>query len=156
MSGDDSLEVQVTLEEVKGVAGLSEIDTTLLEAAVRHTWRAEGRGSGEVSVTLLDDDAIAELNRTYLGRDGPTDVIAFTLSEGALPMGDVYLGARQAARQAEEYGVSLAEELVRLAVHGTLHVLGYDHPEGAERLESDMFVRQEALVGAVLKAADRG
>ena len=66
-------------------------------------------------------------------------------------MGDVYLGVEQAARQAAEEGVPLAEELVRLAVHGTLHVLGHDHPEGEERLHSPMFVLQEEIVSALLR-----
>ena len=78
-------------------------------------------------------------------------MIAFALGDVAAPVGDVYLGAEQAARQAVEYGVSLAEELVRLTVHGTLHVFGYDHPDGPERVRSPMFVRQEALVRAVLE-----
>lgn len=154
MRAGDALEVQVSTVEVEGVdASLAH----LLEAAVRHTWTAEGRGAGEVSLTLLDDDAIAGLNRTYLGRDGPTDVIAFSLGnpgDASSPVGDVYVGAAQAARQAREYGVTLEEELVRLTVHGTLHVLGYDHPEGEERLHSPMFVRQEELVRALLSAGD--
>lgn len=151
MRAGDALEVQVSTVEVEGIdASLAH----LLEVAVRHTWTAEGRGAGEVSLTLLDDDAIAGLNRTYLGREGPTDVIAFSLGDASSPTGDVYVGAGQAARQAREYGVTLEEELVRLAVHGTLHVLGYDHPEGEERVHSPMFVRQEELVRALLSARD--
>ncbi|MCG6956414.1 MAG: rRNA maturation RNase YbeY [Gemmatimonadetes bacterium] len=149
MSGVRDLDVQVSVGD-----GEPLVDASLLEAAVRRTWRAEGRGAGEVSVTLLDDEAIAELNRTYLDRDGPTDVIAFAMGDAAVPVGDVYLGADQAARQAGEYGVALAEELVRLTVHGTLHVLGYDHPDGPERVTSPMFVRQEALVRVVLEESD--
>lgn len=141
-----------------GVAELTDGSLVpLLETAVRHTWEAEGRGPGEVSLTLLDDDAIAALNRRYLERDGPTDVIAFTLEksdDSTTPVGDVYVGAAQAARQAREYGVPLKEELVRLAVHGTLHVLGHDHPEGEERMESPMFLRQEELVRAVMLGSD--
>lgn len=155
-AGEDAphtLEVQVSVAD----AGLADASlAALLEAAVRHTWEAEGRGPGEVSVTLLGDEAIAGLNRTYLHRDGPTDVIAFSLGNpggASPPVGDVYVGAAQAGRQAREYGVSLREELVRLTVHGTLHVLGYDHPEGEERVESPMFLRQEELVRAVLLAS---
>lgn len=150
MSAQRDLEVQVSLAEDE-----TTVDAGLLEAAVRRTWEEDARGGGAVSVTLLDDEGIAELNRTYLDRDGPTDVIAFTLGDASAPVGDVYLGAGQAARQATEYGVSLVEELVRLTVHGTLHVLGYDHPEGAERATSPMFLRQEALVRAVMEEARR-
>ncbi len=59
------------------------------------------------------------------------------------------MGVDQARRQAAELGVPLDEELVRLAVHGTLHVLGHDHPEGPGREESPMFALQEALVRAI-------
>jgi probable rRNA maturation factor len=103
--------------------------------------------SAEISVSLLDDGAMAELNRRWLGRPGSTDVLAFSLAgEGDPPLGDIYVGRERAARQAGEHGVPVAEELVRLVVHGTLHVLGHDHPEGPERLESEMFRLQEALV----------
>jgi probable rRNA maturation factor len=107
--------------------------------------------SAEISVSLLDDDAMAALNRRWLGRPGSTDVLAFSLAgDGEAPLGDVYVGRERAAHQAVEHGVPLEEELVRLVVHGTLHVLGHDHPEGPERLESEMFRRQEALVGELV------
>lgn len=119
----------------------------LLEEAVRAALDEEGVESGEVSLTLLEDGPIQAMNRHYLSRDRPTDVIAFALHEGeSSPLGDVYLGIEQARRQSEELGIPLEEELARLAIHGTLHVLGYDHPEGDEREESPMFQKQEALV----------
>ena len=71
-------------------------------------------------------------------------------------MGDVYVGADQALRQAGEYGVPVAEELVRLTIHGTLHVLGHDHPEGPERVGSPMFRLQESLVGQLMDSAPLG
>lgn len=124
----------------------------LLEDAVRTTLAREEVESGEVSLTLLEDEAIRAMNRHYLSRDRPTDVIAFALHrEGTPPLGDVYLGVDQARRQAEELEIPLAEELARLAVHGTLHVLGWDHPEGEERDDSPMFRRQEALVRRILE-----
>jgi probable rRNA maturation factor len=91
-----------------------------------------------------------ELNRRYLGKDRPTDVIAFTLGEGGDLVGDVYLGVGQARRQADELGIPLGEELARLAIHGTLHVLGHDHPEGPDRELSPMFELQERLLREVL------
>jgi len=130
-----------------------EAPTELLERAVRHALASAGVTEAEVSLTLLDDAGIRELNRRYLERDRPTDVIAFTLSAPGEPvLGDVYVGAEQAARQAADAGLPLTEELVRLAVHGTLHVLGHDHPEGPERLESPMFRLQESLVAELLDA----
>ncbi len=125
----------------------------LIENAVRLTLEHEQRMDAEISVTLLPDAEIQALNRDYLSRDRPTDVIAFSLGTEGQTLGDVYLGIDQAARQAGEIGVHLDEELVRLAIHGTLHVLGHDHPEGVGREASPMFVLQERLVGEVLSGS---
>ena len=122
----------------------------LLERAVSAAAEARGVREGEISLTLLDDPGIADLNQRFLGHEGPTDVISFALyEEGELPVGDVYVGLDQAARQAGENGVPLPQELARLAVHGTLHVLGEDHPEGAERVESAMWRLQERIVAGL-------
>lgn len=124
----------------------------LLERAVHHTLGAEGVVEGEVSVALLADPDIRELNRRHLGHDAVTDVISFALHAAGEPvLGDVYVGGDQARRQAEDEGVSAVEEMVRLAVHGTLHVLGWDHPDDAdERVDSPMWSRQERIVAEVM------
>lgn len=106
----------------------------------------EGVAEGEVSVTFLDTAAMAALNETHLQIAGATDVIAFNLGEPSDPLGDVYVCPEVAESSALEYGVELREELQRLVVHATLHLLGYEHPEGPERLESAMFRRQEAIL----------
>lgn len=127
----------------------------LIESAVRRVLASEGTGDAEISLALLPDDEMRRLNHEYLGRDRTTDVIAFSLPGGDdTTVGDVYLGYEQAARQAAEMDVPLSEELVRLAIHGTLHVLGHDHPEGPEREDSPMFRVQEDLVRAVLEDAE--
>lgn len=137
--------------EVHVDAGRSGADPVRLEAAVRHVLAEEGVEAGEVSLALLGDAGIRDLNREHLGRDRPTDVIAFALwDEGEPVVGDVYLGSDQARRQAEAEGVPVAEELLRLAIHGTLHVLGWDHPEGpGEREDSPMYRRQEELLASL-------
>lgn len=122
-----------------------------VEAAVLTVLSSEAAGAAELSVAFVGDAEIERLNLEYLSHEGPTDVISFPLSRPDQPVvGDVYIGADQARRQADELGVPLAEELLRLAVHGTLHVLGYDHPEGADREGSEMYVRQEALLAEIL------
>jgi probable rRNA maturation factor len=139
----DDLQVDVSLGE--GVA--SPVDPARIEAAVRHVLAARGIASAEISVALLGDDEMARMNEEYLGHEGPTDAITFPLhEEGDPPLGDIYLGVDQAARQAPDFGATPAEELLRLAVHGTLHVLGFTHPEGEERTESEMYVVQERLL----------
>jgi len=119
--------------------------------AVRATLAAQGVGEADISVALVGDAAMAELNQRWLGHDGPTDVIAFPLfEEGAAPSGDIYVGVAQGVRHAHELGIDAAEEIVRLAIHATLHVLGHDHPEGDERVETPMWQIQERLVREVL------
>src|SRR5690606_11950561 len=123
----------------------------LLRRAVRVTLATQGVARGEFSLALLSDAAIAELNERYLGHEGPTDVLSFPLYEGdEPPVGDVYIGYEQALRQAAALGVPPAEELARLAIHGTLHVLGYDHPEGAGRVRSRMWKTQERILREVI------
>lgn len=122
----------------------------LIEEAVRRTLVAEGKSAAEVSVALLGDEKIRGLNRVYLGKDEPTDVLAFSLSDESETVGDVYVGFEQAERQARELGIPLSEELARLAIHGTLHVLGHEHPEGTDRDASPMFRLQERLLEELL------
>lgn len=128
----------------------------LLERSVLGVLRAEGIPTAEISVALLNDADIRSLNREHLGRDRPTDVLAFPLwADGEPVVGDVYLGLERARRQAKAEEVPLAEELVRLVIHGTLHVLGWDHPEES-RLSDDspMFRRQEELVRVVIEGEE--
>jgi probable rRNA maturation factor len=118
-----------------------------LVRAVEAALDAGGGAAGSISVTLLDDAGIARLNREYLDHDGATDVISFALhTPGEEPLGDVFIGYDQALRQAGEHGVAARDELARLAIHGTLHVLGYDHPEGEERFECEMWQLQEQVL----------
>lgn len=112
-----------------------------------------GPEGGEVSFTCLAADEIADLNRRYLDRDGPTDVIAFPLSDPDLPpVGDVYLCPEVARESAGERGLPAAEEVVRLVAHGALHVVGHTHPEGEGRETSEMFRLQEEIVRRALRA----
>jgi probable rRNA maturation factor len=87
----------------------------------------------EVEIVLVDDQTIWDLNRTYRGRDRPTDVLAFSMSEGEgadlTPslLGEVYVNLDRAAIQAQEYDVPFHEEVARLVIHGLLHLVGYTH-----------------------------
>ena len=137
--------------------GRADIPEDHLERAVFAACASQGVQEAEVSVALLPDRAIQRLNERHLGHVGPTDVLAFALyEEGETVVGDIYVGLEQAARQAEEVGVTLHEELVRLVVHGTLHVLGLEHPEDADAREgSPMYRTQEELVRAVMRGGDR-
>ena len=123
-----------------------------VEEAVRSVLVAEGVDQAGISIAFVGDGAIAALNEQYLAHEGATDVISFALhGAGEPPLGDVYIGVEQAGRQADEAGVPLDEELIRLMVHGVLHVLGYDHPDDADRERSPMYLRQEELLRLVLE-----
>ncbi len=125
----------------------------LAPSAVRrvvHAVLAGERRAARVSVTFLGPERMRRLNLRYRGHDRPTDVLAFSLEQpGAPPLGDVYVCARVAARAARARRLPLREELIRLVVHGTLHALGHDHPDGPGRERSAMWRRQERYVEAL-------
>jgi probable rRNA maturation factor len=115
--------------------------------------KAERVKDAMLSITFVGRAAISELNRRYLGHHGPTDVISFGLGRpgkrGAV-IGDIYICPEIARDNAKRQGVPAGEEILRLVVHGTLHVLGYDHPAGASRTTSKMWRRQERILARVL------
>jgi probable rRNA maturation factor len=154
-SGDVELPFELVLSVPSAAEG--EADLGVPEAQTRRgvalAWatleaRGEAQPLSELSITYLDDDEILALNRAHLKHDWVPDVLSFTLEAGeGHRIGDLYIGLAQAARQAAEHGVTTDEELVRLAVHGTLHVLGLDHPESAEdRAHAPMMQIQESVV----------
>jgi probable rRNA maturation factor len=123
------------------------ISATRMRTACTLVLQAERVTTGLVSLTLLSRRRMAAFNRKHLGRSGSTDVIAFGFRDpvGAL-IGDIYLCPAEAALNAKRLGVAVREEQLRIVVHGTLHVLGYDHPGGAARTKSKMWRRQERLL----------
>lgn len=127
------------------------VSATRLRAACLAVLRAERVRHALVSLTLLSRPRMAAMNRAHLGTPGATDVIAFGFRDpqGAV-IGDVYLCPMVARANATRFGVSVREELLRLAVHGTLHALGHDHPVGEARVRSPMWRRQERLLTRVL------
>ncbi|MDP4127599.1 MAG: rRNA maturation RNase YbeY [Bacillota bacterium] len=117
----------------------------LLECAIKETLnQTGGPEEAEVSLTLVNDQRIHELNRDYRGVDRPTDVLSFALQDETDEpdsefeddmLGDIVISVERAMEQAEEYGHSFEREIVYLAVHGTLHLLGYDHEEENDKQE---------------------
>lgn len=96
------------------------------------------RVKGEMSLVLAGDRLLRRLNRTYRGKDRPTDVLSFPAGGGEAGLGDVVVSVETAERNARGLGRTLGQELDVLALHGFLHVLGYDHEtdDGTmERLE---------------------
>ena len=121
----------------------------------RTVLRAEKVRRARLSIAFVDDARIARLNRRHLGHRGATDVISFALADDASQgiVGDIYIAPAVARRNAADQGIPARDELTRLVVHGVLHVVGYDHPEGAGRHESAMWLRQEQLVRTLVRRA---
>ncbi|MCK6548160.1 rRNA maturation RNase YbeY [Myxococcota bacterium] len=147
--------VLLTRRRRKGAAGGS---SDVVRAAVEATLAAEGATAREVSVLMTDDREIHALNREYRHKDAPTDVLAFAYDEvaGAPPsasLGDVIISVERAAKQAKSRKVDLASELELLAVHGTLHLLGYDHAEPGEA--KVMRAKTRAIRRGLAKAGPR-
>ena len=89
--------------------------------------------AGVVTVSLTDDDTVADLNQRFRSKSGPTNVLSFPAPDTALPfLGDVILAYGVCAREAAEQDKSLADHLSHLVVHGVLHLRGHDHMEDAE------------------------
>lgn len=129
--------------------GQAPIDPEALRAAAEGALSARDVVDAEISLALLDDGAMRVLNRDHLGHDRTTDVLSFALWEPGddVVVGDVYVGWEQALRQAADEGVDPAEELMRLTVHGVLHVTGLNHPAEADRRAgSEMYRLQESIV----------
>jgi probable rRNA maturation factor len=114
--------------------------------------RAERVRDATVSVAFVTDRRIAALNRQHLGHTGPTDVISFAfepVGSEAEVVGDVYIAPDVARKNARAHGRGVREELLRLVVHGILHVVGHNHPEDDSRYRSPMWKRQEQLLRAL-------
>ena len=139
--------MEITINNVQQKTDLPEGFEQLLSRCVEEVCLMEGISETcEVGVIIMDDEGIRLLNRDYRGIDNSTDVLSFSVVERgqgepeivlfggeaeALVLGDIIISAESAKRQAEEYGHSFNRELGFLAVHGMLHLLGYDHKEAA-------------------------
>jgi len=105
----------------------------------------------ELSLVIVDDEQIQQINRDYLQRDKPTNVISFAQQEGEgagiCPqlLGDVVISVQTAARDAQEAQVSLFSELSFLLIHGILHLLGYDHERGTQEQADTMEAKESEL-----------
>ena len=128
------------------------VSSTRIAHAVRLVLRAENVEQALISVALLNARAMATMNRLHLGHRGPTDVISFGFgaAEGTGVVGDIYVCPSVARQNAKVHRCGVREELLRLVVHGVLHVLGHDHPVDDRREHSAMWKRQEQLLVRVL------
>ena len=129
------------------------------ESVLRREVSQQGRGlPGSVTIRLVDDQEIADLNARYLGKIGPTDVLAFPMFDsdprsGRLHWGDIVVSVQTAARVAGELGIPETEEVLRYILHGFLHLIGYDDADAEGRKR--MMLVQERLVRLIAGKGSR-
>lgn len=149
----------VSIEYITADSNLTEGFTTRLTELLESLLQDSDLGWGEVNVVVGDDEMLQNLNREYRSKDAPTDVLAFSYIEGEedidsddpdFAIGDIFISLEKASLQAENAGHTIARELAFLAVHGMLHLIGYDHIEDDEAA----LMRKKEL--AVMEIFDQG
>ncbi|MEA3428807.1 MAG: rRNA maturation RNase YbeY [Thermodesulfobacteriota bacterium] len=131
----------------------------ILEKKIKQTAKvilsALGCPDGELSILIVDDFQIEELNRSYLNRSGPTNVIAFPMREGEFSnitprlLGDVVISLETAMREGKLAKISMEDRFDQLLIHGILHLFGYDHEKSKE--EADKMGKKSNELLGVLK-----
>jgi probable rRNA maturation factor len=123
---------------IRSEPGSFDIRSATLRARARRMLRALGREHDELSIVLVDDAGMQQLNRQYRGLDCPTDVLSFPMRQGDFGfvnpevLGDVVICVPMASRQAKRARHTLLTEVTHLLAHGVLHLLGYDHDTAAK------------------------
>ncbi len=136
------------------------VETELIRDVVAKALRLQGyQNPPDVSVALVDDAYIQMLNREYRGVDSPTDVLAFPLEpeehrEGEPTLGDIVISVERARDQARQFKHPLRREVALLAVHGLLHLLGYE--DETEAGASEMLSKQKDLLDKILGTEAKG
>jgi len=124
------------------------VDVGRVRRSLKRLLKELGFRDSEVSLLLVDDDQIREINKNYLQRDRPTNVISFAMTEGAFGdvhpeiLGDIILSVETAARDALACNIDFMDEVEFLLIHGLLHLLGYNH-ENVESRESKKMKKLE-------------
>lgn len=147
------VEVIVSREAGAWPDGADALAARAAYAALAPFWGPDD-GPAELSVVLADDALVRRLNRTYRGKDKPTNVLSFALTESEDPdreggptiLGDVVLAHETLVREAAEQAKPLESHFAHLVVHGVLHLLGYDHEEDADADEMEA-LEVEVLAG---------
>jgi len=127
---------------------LLSVDLGRVRRSLKRLLKELGFKDSEVSLLLVDDDQIREINKSYLQRDRPTNVISFAMTEGAFGdvhpeiLGDIILSVETAARDAVAYDIDFMDEVEFLLIHGLLHLVGYNH-ENVESREVEKMKKME-------------
>lgn len=151
------IEVDIIVEQEEKNINTDQIN--LIEKVIQKAAEMEQINNSEISISLVDDERITEFNSYYRGLEQPTDVLSFAMNEIDSEdveiifeedsdiintLGDIIISIPRTIKQAEEYNHSFERELAFLAVHGFLHLIGYDHSTEVE--EAEMFSKQENIL----------
>ena len=132
------------------------LDSGKVRRAARRILTELGFLDAELSVLLVDDTRIRELNRKHLGRNRTTNVLAFSMRDGEFPtlhphlLGDLVISVETAKRQSNRFGLNDKEMVIFLMVHGVLHLIGYEH-EGTRKGAREMTAKQRELFQQVMQ-----
>ncbi|PLX31812.1 MAG: rRNA maturation RNase YbeY [Ignavibacteria bacterium] len=129
-------------------APLGSIGAQLFQKAITHALRSADISDAVISCAIVSDAEIRTINRQYLKHDFATDIITFPLEDDPLEA-ELVISAETARKQAREYDVSVREECVRLAIHGILHLSGYD--DRTQKQRERMKSREDELLQAFMK-----
>ena len=126
------------------------LDLKKVRRATQRILTELGLLDADLSVVLVDDARIRDLNRQYLNRDKPTNILAFPMREGEFStlhpnlLGDLVISVETARRQSDRFGLDDMEMVILLMVHGVLHLIGYEH-EGTKKGAREMSLKQKEL-----------
>jgi len=150
------MEINVLIDE--DLEGCLEV--SWLQGVAEQVLAAQDAGSGvELGLVITGQERVQQLNRRYLGRDEPTDVLAFSMlpetdrspfitpPDGVLHLGEVIISYPQAVTQAEEHQHSVEREIAILIIHGVLHLLGFEHDKS--ELEREMRAREKEILSRI-------
>lgn len=149
----------LTIDFMDETESLKETEVQFVEKILQHAAREEKIEDAELSVSFVTNDTIREINREYRDKDQPTDVISFAMEEQGegevviqdsgepRVLGDIIISLDRTREQAADYGHSFERELGFLAVHGFLHLVGYDHMN--EDDEENMFAKQDVILSSL-------
>lgn len=156
------MQVNIIIDNVQDKIIITEYINNLLKRAVELCLKQENfKINSEISILLVDNERIRDINSNFRNKDMPTDVLSFPIVEiingklspdagdfdmndNILMLGDIVISLEMAEQQAEEYGHSFERELAFLMTHGVYHLLGYNHEDEEE--ESRMLQKQEAVL----------
>lgn len=134
------------------------IDKRNIRAAMRKLLKILDCENKEISLTFVDDATIQQINKQYLSKDKPTNVISFSLQEGEFGgvnpdvLGDIVISADTAASDADQGQLSFDEEILFLMIHGLLHLLGYNHENTSPSNSQKMKKKEEELFRQLTKS----